>query len=139
VITPLGRFGSVHQAAWHYGLTAAGTTGLCQGRMAALHMVWQCLVGRVFSVNATRLSSVTKKGDRRMDRTMVKQHLAQADEHVLISERHIVSQRALVADLEQKGHDTTQARRLLATFEKIQAMRHADCDRLRRELVALSK
>ena len=71
-----------------------------------------------------------------MDRAMLKQHLAQAEGHIALGERHIVRQRKLVAELEQKGCDTAEAKRLLASFEELQAMHIADRDRLRRQLKA---
>jgi arginine repressor len=71
-----------------------------------------------------------------MDREIIQRHLAQAEDHIILGERHIVRQRELVAELEQKGHDTTEAKRLLAEFEELQVMHLADCDRLRRELDA---
>ncbi len=69
-----------------------------------------------------------------MDRHMLLEHLAKANEHVLLGERHVRRQRELVAELERDGHDTTGARKLLEQFEKLQAMHEADRDRIEREL-----
>jgi hypothetical protein len=59
-----------------------------------------------------------------------------AEGHIALGERHIVRQRKLVVELEQKGCDTAEAKRLLASFEELQAMHIADRDRLRRQLKA---
>ena len=70
---------------------------------------------------------------------MVERHLAQAEEAVVLGEHHIARQRALIAELEQKSHDTAQAKQLLATFEETQMLHLAGRDRVRRELDALSE
>jgi hypothetical protein len=72
-----------------------------------------------------------------MDRTTISDHLAQAERHVVTGERTLARQRAIVAGLQQDGHDTAQARSLLARFQETQALHIADRDRLHRELAAL--
>ncbi len=69
---------------------------------------------------------------------MLEQHLAQAEEHIALGQHHIARQRKLVAKLERDGHDTTDARRLLANFEKTQEMHLADRDRILKELAQKS-
>ena len=69
-----------------------------------------------------------------MDRAMFEQHLAQAEGHISLGERHIARQRELVSELERGPYDTTEARLLLANFEEVQKMHVVDRDRLRREL-----
>jgi hypothetical protein len=91
------------------------------------------------SVTARRLERLrTHPGvlQCRMDREMLEQRLTAAEEHAALGERHIVRQRALVAEPEQKGADTTEASRLLASFEQLQVAHLAECDRLRRQLDA---
>jgi len=70
----------------------------------------------------------------RMDREMLQKHLAQAEEHVALGEHHVSRQREVVAELERAGHDTAEARRLLAHFEQMQKMHLADRDRIRHEM-----
>jgi hemerythrin len=69
-----------------------------------------------------------------MDRAMLSQHLQLAERHVLQADEHVRRQREIVEELERDGHDTRMARKLLAQFEKLQAMHIADRDRLAREL-----
>jgi len=71
---------------------------------------------------------------RRVNRLMCEQRLAEAEEHVSLGEKHVQIQRNKVAELEQDGHDTVTARKLLATFEDVQNMHVADRDRLRKKL-----
>jgi hypothetical protein len=59
---------------------------------------------------------------------------SQAERHVNLGESHIARQREGVVELERDGHDTTEARRLLANFEELQGMHLADRDRIRYEL-----
>jgi hypothetical protein len=68
---------------------------------------------------------------------MIASHLAQAEEHVRLGEKHLAAQRAIVTDMESKGADVTQARDLLTTFMSMQANHVADRDRIARELSAL--
>jgi hypothetical protein len=70
-----------------------------------------------------------------MDREMIANHLALAEEHVRLGEEHIASQRAIVAELEAGGGQTlATAREVLQTFESMQRAHVADRDRLRKEL-----
>ena len=69
-----------------------------------------------------------------MDRQTLERHLALAEGHVLEGERHLASQRRILADLERDGHKTTKARQLLAMLEETQKMHVEDRDRLTREL-----
>ncbi|PPQ34243.1 hypothetical protein [Rhodopila globiformis] len=72
-----------------------------------------------------------------MNREMLRQRLAQAGEHIVLGEHHIVRQQEIVAELERDGHDTAQARRILAIFKETQVVHIAVRDQLRRELDAL--
>ena len=69
-----------------------------------------------------------------MNRTMLTEHLAQAEEHVALGNRHIVRQRELIAELARDGHDTAEAKTLLASFEEMQTLHLQHRDRLRHEL-----
>lgn len=72
-----------------------------------------------------------------MDKAMIRDHLAQAEEHVALGLTHIAKQHAIIAHLERDGIDATLARDLLATFEDMQKSHVADRDRLAKELWAL--
>jgi hypothetical protein len=72
-----------------------------------------------------------------MDREMIAMHLEQAEEHVRLGEKHIASQRAVVAELESLvSRHASQARALLATFISMQEQHVADRDRLAAEIAA---
>lgn len=69
-----------------------------------------------------------------MNRQMLEQHLALAERHAAQGRRHIADQRRILAELARDGHDTTEARRLLANFEAIQTFHVQDRDRIAKEL-----
>jgi len=69
-----------------------------------------------------------------MDRAALQDRLAAAVRHVAEAERHVASQREVVAQLEREGHDTAHAKQLLEQFEEVLAIHVADRDRLRKEL-----
>ncbi len=69
-----------------------------------------------------------------MDRAIILEHLARAEEHVVLAQEHVQQQRDLVARLEHDGHDTTMARALLEQFERLLEMHVGDRDRLAKEL-----
>ena len=69
---------------------------------------------------------------------MLKAHLAKAERHVAEGRHLIGKQRELVADFERDGHDTTEARKLLATLEEIEEMHIRERERISRELKELS-
>ena len=70
-----------------------------------------------------------------MDRRMLMDHLALAEQHVEQGKEHIDRQTALIAKLECNGYDSALARKLLGTFQDLQALHTGDRDRLHRELV----
>jgi hypothetical protein len=71
-----------------------------------------------------------------MNREMIASHLALAEEHVRLGEEHLISQRAIVAELELNGGpELARAQDLLATFESMQRAHIEDRNRLRKELV----
>jgi hypothetical protein len=53
--------------------------------------------------------------------------------------QHLANQRALVGKLERQGSDPREARRLLSTFEDLQAAYTADLERIRGEWADLDK
>lgn len=69
-----------------------------------------------------------------MDRRFLEENLAMVEGHVAEGEIHLLRQRRLISDLRRDGHDTTQARGLLAAFEAAQASHCAHRDQLRLEL-----
>ena len=71
-----------------------------------------------------------------MDRAILLERLAQAERHVAEGLQHIARQRTVIANLERHGHDTNQARGLLAQFQSTQALHIADRDQLKKELEA---
>jgi hypothetical protein len=54
--------------------------------------------------------------------------------HIAAGERILARQREIVAALEEGGHDTTEARKLLEQFEELQVMHISDGERLKKEL-----
>jgi hypothetical protein len=51
-----------------------------------------------------------------MHRTMLLQHLAQAEQHIALGRGHLAKQEALVARLDSHGRDTRDALLLLGTM-----------------------
>ena len=74
-----------------------------------------------------------------MDEHVIEQHLTQAEAHAALGERHVARQRAIVAELERTGLDSTAARELLATFETGLHQHLENCARLRVELESLER
>ena len=69
-----------------------------------------------------------------MNRAILLQHLAQAEQHLVLGEGHLTSQQALIAELERDGHDTEEAREVLATMLQSQAVHVQGRERIPREL-----
>jgi hypothetical protein len=69
-----------------------------------------------------------------MDRQMITDDLALAEQHVADGERIVERQRALIRHLSHEGHDTAKAEVLLAQFIETQRAHIADRDWLQREL-----
>ena len=69
-----------------------------------------------------------------MNRDILLQHLAQAERHVARGNEHISRQETLIAKMDRHGHDTVDARKLLDTLRKTQALHRQDVGRLLREL-----
>lgn len=73
-------------------------------------------------------------GRQTRDRPTVERHLHKALRHVATGQRLVDKQRVLLATLEEHGHATHIARKLLLQFENVQAMHVTDRDRLVDEL-----
>jgi hypothetical protein len=71
-----------------------------------------------------------------MNRGIILDQLALALRHVAVGERHIAQQHEIIASLERKGLDTSEAKAVLLQFKELQAMHVADRDRLKKELAA---
>ena len=69
-----------------------------------------------------------------MNRDLLLRNLAQAERHVARGNEHISRQESLIAEMDRRGHDTVDARRLLDTLRKTQALHREDVGRLLREL-----
>ena len=75
-----------------------------------------------------------RKGPPPMNRAILLEHLALADEHIEIGWRNIARQEEVIAKLEAHGHDTFVARRMLKNFEDPQALNLEELERIRAEL-----
>jgi hypothetical protein len=69
-----------------------------------------------------------------MDRTVIIEHLALAQKHIVEGELRVRQQRVYVAKLASRGEDAGLSKRILARLEAVLAMHVADCNRLIREL-----
>jgi len=69
-----------------------------------------------------------------MDRAMLLSHLEEAERHVAQGQRHIADQEARIAELDRDGHDTAEARKLLANFHASQSLHVEHRDRLLTQL-----
>jgi hypothetical protein len=69
-----------------------------------------------------------------MDRAMLQQHLAQAEQHAALGQNHITKQESLIAELDRDGHDTTEARKVLATLRDTQKLHEQSVERIIAEL-----
>jgi hypothetical protein len=71
-----------------------------------------------------------------MDPNILRRHLALAEQHAAHGRRHIEKQQALIARMDRKGNDTTDARKLLATLRRSQENHEADIAPLLSELAS---
>jgi hypothetical protein len=62
------------------------------------------------------------------------QHLALAERHLAEGEERLVRQQELIAELDRDGHDTKDARMILATMRETQALHRQDRERILSEL-----
>jgi hypothetical protein len=70
-----------------------------------------------------------------MDLSLTREHLAQADRHIALSDKHIFRQIAIIGDLKRCGYPTEQAVAVLDTFRVLRATHAAHRDTIRRELL----
>lgn len=56
-----------------------------------------------------------------MNQVLLQQHLSQAEAHIVLGERLIAQQMALLGRLAAGGLETTQAQKLLDQFEELQS------------------
>jgi hypothetical protein len=75
----------------------------------------------------------------KMDREMLKRHLAKAEAHIEKGWKILTRQRELIAELERDGHDTAQARTTLKEFEELQAMHISGRETVLHELAQTAK
>jgi hypothetical protein len=69
-----------------------------------------------------------------MDRATLQQHLATAERHVADGERYLARQEEIIAELDRDGHDTRDARQILATMRATQTLHRQDVERLLKQL-----
>jgi hypothetical protein len=69
---------------------------------------------------------------------MIRELLAQAEEHVAQGERHLAQQREIIVRLNAHGCDSKPARELLMRFIELQALHVSGRDGLRVELEQLT-
>jgi hypothetical protein len=74
-----------------------------------------------------------------MNRRLLIDHLAQAELHVSLGEKHIAGQRALIARLDDGQLDTGMALKILKTYLSTQKTHVADRDRLSAELACAGR
>jgi hypothetical protein len=74
-----------------------------------------------------------------LDPNIILDHLALAKGHVRQGTAHVDRQRQLVKDLAHSGHDITQSKMLLRTFEELLELHIQDRDRCRAELAEVMR
>ncbi len=74
-----------------------------------------------------------------MDLATIQKHLAQAERHAAEGRRLVARQETLVTGLHQRGHDATDALKILGTLRDTQAIHEQDVRHLRDELNAASQ
>jgi hypothetical protein len=74
-----------------------------------------------------------------VDRTIIEQHLVEAERDVLEGEQRIIRQRELLAELDRDGRRSTHARALLVQLEELHAVHVADRNRWRNRLNSFPK
>jgi DNA-binding transcriptional MocR family regulator len=62
------------------------------------------------------------------------QELAAAERHVALCEKNVANQRAIIAELERDGHDTTGTHEVLRGQEEMRRLYAKDRDRVLKEL-----
>jgi hypothetical protein len=73
-----------------------------------------------------------------MERVLLKDHLAQAERHIVEGRDHVERQRQIVEELVRRGESAGRSKALLELFEQTLAARVEERDRLRNELTERS-
>jgi hypothetical protein len=74
-----------------------------------------------------------------MSRETLIRHLAQAEAHIALGQKHIARQYEIIAELEKVGHESVTAKALLIVFEATHAIHIADRDQIAAEIAALNE
>jgi hypothetical protein len=69
-----------------------------------------------------------------MDLRMIREHLAEAERHVALSDKHIARQIEIIDHLARLGRSTDLALDVLATYRLLRASHVGHRDMIRREL-----
>ncbi|MGY3036177.1 hypothetical protein ACVIIV_005347 [Bradyrhizobium sp. USDA 4354] len=69
-----------------------------------------------------------------MDLRLIRKHLAEAERHVALSDKHIARQIEIIDELERAGRSTDLALDILATYRMVRASHVEHRDTIRREL-----
>ena len=69
-----------------------------------------------------------------MDLRIIREHLAEAESHLALSDRHIAWQIQIIDELERDGHPTALALDVLATSRAVHTTHLIHCDTIRKEL-----
>lgn len=72
--------------------------------------------------------------EQAVDHTRLERDLALVDQEIAANERQMRHQCELIAKLEGRGHDSSEARERLIALEAFKALRSADRELLRQEL-----
>jgi hypothetical protein len=83
---------------------------------------------------ASKVDAETRRFRSGIDRTLLLQHLSQAEHHAAEGRRHLARQEELIAELDRDGLDTAEALKVLATLRETQALHEQDVHRLLGEL-----
>lgn len=77
---------------------------------------------------------ILREASARIDRVTRLRNLTEAEQHIAQGERHIAEQEDLINRLVQKGHETTEAWKLLENFYATQVLHVQHRDRIRKQL-----
>ncbi|WFU42106.1 hypothetical protein QA640_06325 [Bradyrhizobium sp. CB82] len=69
-----------------------------------------------------------------MDLRLIRQHLAEAERHLALSDRCIARQIEIIDELDRDGHATELAHELLATYRAVHAKYLVHVQTIRKEL-----
>jgi hypothetical protein len=69
-----------------------------------------------------------------MDLRVIREHLAEAERYLALSDRHIARQIEIVDELKRDGHPTALALDLLATYRAVHATHLIHRETIRKEL-----